>query len=57
MAHNVVVLQINTDIDTLLKEGAPHRETDFIPPAMAANVIAKIVCRSRRARAGDLHRA
>ena len=41
MAHNVVVLEISTDIDTLLKEGAPYRETDFIPPSMAKNVIAK----------------
>src|SRR5688572_19256561 len=41
MAHNVVVLELNTDIDTLLKEGAPYRETDFIPPAMATSVIAK----------------
>jgi azurin len=41
MAHNVVVLEIETDIETLLKEGAPYRETDFIPPSMAKNVIAK----------------
>ena len=41
MAHNVVVLELSTDIDTLLKEGAPHRETDFIPPSMAQQVIAK----------------
>jgi azurin len=41
MAHNVVVLEIGTDIDLLLKEGAPHRETDFIPPAMMNSVIAK----------------
>ena len=41
MAHNVVVLELDTDIDTLLKEGGPHRETDFIPPSMAKNVIAK----------------
>jgi azurin len=41
MAHNVVVLQIDTDIDTLLKEGAPYRENDFIPPSMLKNVIAK----------------
>ena len=41
MAHNVVVLKLDTDIATLLKEGAPYRETDFIPPAMAGNVIAK----------------
>lgn len=41
MAHNVVVLQLETDIDTLLKEGAPYRESDFIPPSMMQNVIAK----------------
>ncbi len=41
MAHNVVVLEISTDIDTLLKEGGPYRETDFIPPSMANAVIAK----------------
>ena len=41
MAHNVVVLELSTDIDALLKEGAPYRETDFIAPAMMTNVIAK----------------
>jgi azurin len=41
MAHNVVVMKIETDIDTLLKEGGPYRETDFIPPSMAQQVIAK----------------
>jgi azurin len=41
MAHNVVVLKIGTDILTLLKEGAPHRATDFIPPAMKGAVIAQ----------------
>ncbi len=41
MAHNVVVLELDTDIDTLLKEGAPYRETDFIAPAMMNKVIAK----------------
>jgi azurin len=41
MAHNVVVLKIETDIDALLKEGGPFRENDFIPPAMMGNVIAK----------------
>ena len=41
MAHNVVVLEIDTDIDTLLKDGAPYRESDFIPPSMANKVIAK----------------
>jgi len=41
MAHNVVVVEIDTDIDRLLLEGAPHRETDFIPPSMMGQVIAK----------------
>ena len=43
MAHNVVVLKPGTDIVKLLADGAPHRATDFIPPAMTANVIAKTV--------------
>ncbi|HEX6164951.1 MAG TPA: plastocyanin/azurin family copper-binding protein [Vicinamibacterales bacterium] len=41
MAHNVVVLHLATDIDALLKEGAPFRENDFIPPPMMKQVIAK----------------
>ena len=41
MAHNVVVLHLDTDIDALLKEGGPYRENDFIPPAMMKFVIAK----------------
>lgn len=41
MAHNVVVLHLGTNVDALLKEGAPYRETDFIPPSMAEKVIAK----------------
>ena len=41
MAHNVVVLKLGTDILKLLKDGAPHRATDFIPPAMKDAVIAK----------------
>jgi azurin len=41
MAHNVVVVEIETDIDTLLKEGAPYRDTDFISPSMMKYVIAK----------------
>jgi azurin len=41
MAHNVVVLKIGTDVLTLVKDGAPHRTTDFIPPAMKDAVIAK----------------
>jgi azurin len=41
MAHNVVVLKIGTDIVKLSNEGAPYRDTDFIPPAMKDAVIAK----------------
>jgi azurin len=41
MAHNVVVLKIGTDILKLLKEGAPHRATDFIPPSMMSSVLAR----------------
>lgn len=41
MAHNVVVLKLGTDVLKLLKDGAPHRGTDFIPPAMMGAVIAK----------------
>jgi azurin len=41
MAHNVVVVQIDTDIATLLKDGAPFRDNDFIPPGMMNAVIAK----------------
>ena len=41
MAHNVVVLKLGTDILKLLADGAPHRATDFIPPAMNDAVIAK----------------
>jgi azurin len=41
MAHNVVVVQIDTDIDALVKEGGPFRENDFIPPSMMKFVIAK----------------
>ena len=41
MAHNVVVVKLDTDIDLMLKEGAPYRENDFIPPAMQQFVIAK----------------
>ena len=41
MAHNVVVLKLGTDVLKLLKEGAPHRGTDFIPPAMMNAVLAK----------------
>ena len=41
MAHNVVILKPTTDILKLLKDGAPSRQTDFIPPAMMSQVIAK----------------
>ena len=41
MAHNVVVLKLGTDVMKLLKDGAPHRGTDFIPPDMLKTVIAK----------------
>jgi len=41
MAHNVVVLKLGTDVLKLLKDGAPHRGTDFIPPDMLKAVIAK----------------
>ena len=41
MAHNVVVLKAGTDVAKLVTEGAPHRGTDFIPPAMMSSVIAK----------------
>ena len=43
MAHNFVVLKLGTDILKLLKDGAPARATDFIPPAMMDAVIAKTV--------------
>jgi azurin len=49
MAHNFVLLKIGTDILKLLKDGAPSRETDFIPPAMMGNVLA----RTPMAGAGD----
>ncbi len=41
MAHNFVLLKIGTNIDKFLAEGAPHRATDFIAPAMMSSVIAK----------------
>ena len=41
MAHNVVVLQMGTPVEKLLKDGAPFRDNDFIPPAMNRSVIAK----------------
>lgn len=41
MAHNVVVLKIGTDVAKLVLDGAAHRATDFIPPAMTGSVIAK----------------
>ena len=41
MAHNFVLLKIGTNMDKLLADGAPHRATDFISPAMMSSVIAK----------------
>jgi azurin len=41
MAHNFVLLKPGTDIAKLLKDGAPSRATDFIPPAMMSAVVAK----------------
>ena len=41
MAHNVVIVKIGTPIEKLLKDGAPYRDNDFIPPSMNGAVIAK----------------
>lgn len=41
MAHNVAVLRLGTDVLRLLREGAPHRGTDFIPPDMVNAVVAR----------------
>ena len=41
MAHNFVLLKPDTNIAKLLADGAPSRGTDFIPPAMMDQVIAK----------------
>ena len=41
MAHNFVLLKLGTNIEKLLADGAPHRATDFISPAMMSSVIAK----------------
>jgi azurin len=41
MSHNFVLLKIGTDINKLVMEGARHRDRDFIPPSMAAQVIAQ----------------
>jgi azurin len=41
MAHNFVLLKTGTNIDKLLKDGAPSRASDFIPPTMMDAVIAK----------------
>jgi azurin len=40
MAHNVVVLKLGTDVNEFAKTGAMARDTDFIPPAMKAQVVA-----------------
>ena len=50
MAHNVVVLKLGTDVLKLLADGAPHRGTDFIPPAMKDAVIARTPAVQARAR-------
>ena len=41
MAHNVVILKMGTDALKFVNEGAPHRATDFIAPALQSAVIAK----------------
>ena len=41
MAHNFVLLQPGTDPASFANEGAMHRGTDFIAPALAGRVIAK----------------
>jgi azurin len=41
MAHNFVLLKIGTNIDKFLADGAPHRATDFISPALMSSVIAQ----------------
>ncbi len=41
MAHNVVVLKLGTNQPKFIADGAQSRETDFIPPAMKDQVIAK----------------
>jgi azurin len=40
MSHNVVVLQLKTDVDALIKAGMAARATDYIAPADKAKVIA-----------------
>lgn len=59
MAHNVVVLKPATDVTKFIKDGAPFRAADFIPPAMKDAVVAKtpLAGRPRRDRPGRLHRA
>jgi azurin len=41
MAHNFVLLRMETDVNKLINEGSLHRDKDFIPPSMAKFVIAK----------------
>jgi azurin len=41
MAHNFVLLQPGTDPGSFANEGAMHRGSDFIAPALAGKVIAK----------------
>lgn len=40
MAHNVVVLKLGTDQNEFVKTGMMARDTDFIAPAMKAQVLA-----------------
>ena len=41
MSHNFVLLKPRTNINKLLADGAPHRDTDFVPPAMMSSVLAR----------------
>ncbi len=41
MAHNFVLLQPGTDPASFANEGAMHRGSDFIAPALAGRVISK----------------
>lgn len=40
MSHNVVVLQLKTDVEVLVKAGMAARATDYIAPADKAKVVA-----------------
>jgi azurin len=41
MAHNFVLLKLGVNVLKFVTDGAPHRQTDFVAPAMAGSVIAK----------------